>query len=137
MEPEESENYLPINSYRFLWKAERRLYSVGKDLTLPVALTYGQLGWLAGGLILWTLPIFFIFSPPMSFFTLLILLGPPALLTWLAGQTFLYFKPFASHLFTMITFFLRPKWIYSLKKVRVPAVPQERTVQLPVIRIGN
>lgn len=118
-----------LKSYTSVWKVEKVLYGL-QDVTLPVPLTFSQMGWLAGSEAL----VMFVLNklPPLCYSDNFLLkwIVIPAGITWfMSKKTFDGKRPY-SFLKSAAAYFLRPKLTYAGKKVEYKKQRLDETITI-------
>jgi len=104
-----------LRTYNSVWKVEKVLYGI-QDIPLPIPLTYKQIGFFSGGvLVIWILNHF----PPFSLldFGLIEYFFLPGLFTWFFTKQLLDGKAPHRFLIRMIQYHLSPRYLNRYKEV--------------------
>ncbi|PPA68689.1 conjugal transfer protein [Jeotgalibacillus proteolyticus] len=114
-----------LRTYNSVWKVEKVLYGI-QDIPLPIPLSYRQLGFFAGGIILvWMLNHF----PPLSLIDLALIeyIFLPGLFAWFFTKQLLDGKEPHRFLVSVVQFHLSPNYRNRYKEVSDVKKPYQYT----------
>lgn len=117
-----------VKSYTSIWSVEKVIYAVN-DLQLPFPVTFTQMTWFIFSLLF---VMMFGKIPPLSLIdgALLKYIGIPVGFTWfMSRKTFDGKKPLG-FLKSMITYCIRPKITYGLKKVELKNIKVKEEITI-------
>lgn len=106
---------MEIRTYTRIWTAGKTIYTIG-DITLPRPVSLLSLGVFVLGIIIWTVPLFMLFSLPMgSPYTWILALSVPGVLAWASNKPMFENKPLFEYVVSQSTYLNEKPYLVDMR----------------------